>query len=33
MCEGVADLARHPLNNPIPAGATIAGLELVPKSR
>ena len=30
MREGVADLARHPLNDPIPAGATDAGLELGP---
>jgi hypothetical protein len=30
MREGVADLVRHPLNDPIPAGATDAGLELGP---
>jgi hypothetical protein len=33
MREGVAGLARHPLNDPIPAGATDAGLELDPKRR
>jgi hypothetical protein len=30
MREGAADLVRHPLNIPIPAGATVAGLELGP---
>src|SRR6187455_1341817 len=33
MREGVADLARHPLNDPIPAGATVAGLEPCPERR
>src|SRR5450759_4771097 len=31
--EGVADLARHPLNDPTPAGATIARVRVQTGSR